>query len=449
MRLVEAPTPEAVRGRPVTDFLVPEDLPFYREVIVPELARAAVGAASSGCAICAAGARSTLTSTFFTCAKQAANAPLAIAIVSQDIAARRRSEQRLRALVDAGAVLTHSLDHDAYLPKYRPARGSRGREPLHRRHLQRGRRRGNSPSNASPSPTLTPRSWRCSSVSARRCRRASQRDHPVIRAVLDGSSSLFPIVDDEWLGRAATSPGHAETVRRVGSPFALDRAARRERKTRRDAHLRPCRSERGTGEYPPPVRTMPRTSSSSKNSDGVPARQSRTRGCTSITGTSRSSCKLRRCPRRSRASITCSWMPPTGQAAARRRSGGDWYDAFALEDGRIVLTVGDVLGHGLHAAITMTKLRQAMQSAAMVNADPNVMLDVADKTLAHARRRRLRYGARGDLRSAEPHPDVRFGRPSWTRARDSGRRCRGFREPGSYCWACGRTARSTLRKMWS
>ena len=61
--------------------------------------------------------------------------------------------------------------------------------------------------------------------------------------------------------------------------------------------------------------------------------------------------------------------------------GGDWYDAFLLKDGRIAITVGDVLGHGLRAAVTMTKLRQAMQAAAMILPDPNVMLKVADETL--------------------------------------------------------------------
>ena len=61
--------------------------------------------------------------------------------------------------------------------------------------------------------------------------------------------------------------------------------------------------------------------------------------------------------------------------------GGDWYDAFEIDDGRIVMTVGDVLGHGLHAAVTMTKLRQAMQAAAMMHPDPCVMLAVAEKTL--------------------------------------------------------------------
>lgn len=61
--------------------------------------------------------------------------------------------------------------------------------------------------------------------------------------------------------------------------------------------------------------------------------------------------------------------------------GGDWYDAFVLRDGRVALTVGDVLGSGLKAAVIMTKLRQAMQSAALIVADPNVMLDAAEQTL--------------------------------------------------------------------
>lgn len=67
--------------------------------------------------------------------------------------------------------------------------------------------------------------------------------------------------------------------------------------------------------------------------------------------------------------------------SAEATIGGDWYDAFIVKDGRVVITVGDVLGHGLRAAVTMTKLRQAMQAAAMINPDPNVMLKVADETL--------------------------------------------------------------------
>jgi serine phosphatase RsbU (regulator of sigma subunit) len=68
-------------------------------------------------------------------------------------------------------------------------------------------------------------------------------------------------------------------------------------------------------------------------------------------------------------------------AADEATIGGDWYDAFVLADGRIVMTIGDVAGHGLEAAIWMTKLRQSLQAAAMLDADPCVMLGVADRTL--------------------------------------------------------------------
>lgn len=62
--------------------------------------------------------------------------------------------------------------------------------------------------------------------------------------------------------------------------------------------------------------------------------------------------------------------------------GGDWYDAFRLRDGRIGFSIGDVMGHGLEAAVTMGRLRQAMQSVAFVHAEPSIMLDAANATLA-------------------------------------------------------------------
>ena len=61
--------------------------------------------------------------------------------------------------------------------------------------------------------------------------------------------------------------------------------------------------------------------------------------------------------------------------------GGDWYDAFSLVDGRIVVSIGDVAGSGLSAAVTMASVRQAIRGAAHVLADPNVMLDAADRSL--------------------------------------------------------------------
>lgn len=67
--------------------------------------------------------------------------------------------------------------------------------------------------------------------------------------------------------------------------------------------------------------------------------------------------------------------------AAQREAlvGGDWYDAFELPDGRIVVSIGDVAGHGFDAAVVMNQVRHAMQTAAMTNADPAHVLAAANR----------------------------------------------------------------------
>ena len=62
--------------------------------------------------------------------------------------------------------------------------------------------------------------------------------------------------------------------------------------------------------------------------------------------------------------------------------GGDWYDVLRLADGRVVLSVGDVSGAGLEAAVTMNNVRQALRGVAQVHPDPGLMLDAADRALA-------------------------------------------------------------------
>jgi len=61
--------------------------------------------------------------------------------------------------------------------------------------------------------------------------------------------------------------------------------------------------------------------------------------------------------------------------------GGDWYDAFRVVDGRVVLSIGDVAGSGLDAAATMAAIRQSLRGAAAINPEPSVMLDAADRVL--------------------------------------------------------------------
>lgn len=68
---------------------------------------------------------------------------------------------------------------------------------------------------------------------------------------------------------------------------------------------------------------------------------------------------------------------------ARREAliGGDWYDAFELGDGRIVISIGDVTGHGVDAAVTAGRIRQGINAAALDTSDPSVILRKVNRTL--------------------------------------------------------------------
>ncbi|HLX25474.1 MAG TPA: SpoIIE family protein phosphatase [Candidatus Cybelea sp.] len=68
-------------------------------------------------------------------------------------------------------------------------------------------------------------------------------------------------------------------------------------------------------------------------------------------------------------------------ASDRELLGGDWYDALRLNDGRIVVSIGDVAGSGLPAAVIMASMRQVLRGVAQIYADPIAMLDAADRTL--------------------------------------------------------------------
>lgn len=56
--------------------------------------------------------------------------------------------------------------------------------------------------------------------------------------------------------------------------------------------------------------------------------------------------------------------------AAGGRVGGDWYDAFPLPDGRLIVLLGDVAGHGLPAAGAMAQLRNVLRSLLFTGATP-------------------------------------------------------------------------------
>ncbi|MFD7701142.1 SpoIIE family protein phosphatase [Streptomyces caelestis] len=79
--------------------------------------------------------------------------------------------------------------------------------------------------------------------------------------------------------------------------------------------------------------------------------------------------------------IAVRYRPSTAAAEV----GGDWYDSFVLRDGATVLTIGDVSGHDLPAAVTMSQLRNMLRGLTLDRQEPTGTilrrLDVSVQTL--------------------------------------------------------------------
>jgi PAS domain S-box-containing protein len=75
-------------------------------------------------------------------------------------------------------------------------------------------------------------------------------------------------------------------------------------------------------------------------------------------------------PQRPHVHFDAAYIPAENAAAI----GGDWYDAFEVDDGTIVFSIGDVAGHGLEAAVAMGNIRQAILGASVDSTDPAEVL---------------------------------------------------------------------------
>ncbi|MFG2978985.1 SpoIIE family protein phosphatase [Streptomyces sp. NPDC048331] len=61
--------------------------------------------------------------------------------------------------------------------------------------------------------------------------------------------------------------------------------------------------------------------------------------------------------------------------------GGDWFDVIPLPGGRVALVVGDVVGHGVHAAATMGRLRTAVHNFSTLDLPPDELLGHLDELI--------------------------------------------------------------------
>ncbi len=75
-------------------------------------------------------------------------------------------------------------------------------------------------------------------------------------------------------------------------------------------------------------------------------------------------------PSNTAADIDYRYLP----ADTRAGVGGDWFDVIPLSGARVALVMGDVVGHGLHAAATMGRLRTAVHTLADLDLAPDEIL---------------------------------------------------------------------------
>ncbi|MEW1777365.1 SpoIIE family protein phosphatase [Streptomyces sp. NPDC086777] len=78
-------------------------------------------------------------------------------------------------------------------------------------------------------------------------------------------------------------------------------------------------------------------------------------------------------PAQSALDIAYRYLP------AQSGVGGDWFDVLPLSGARVALVVGDVVGHGLHAAATMGRLRTAVHNFTALDLQPDELLGLLDE----------------------------------------------------------------------
>jgi anti-sigma regulatory factor (Ser/Thr protein kinase) len=80
-------------------------------------------------------------------------------------------------------------------------------------------------------------------------------------------------------------------------------------------------------------------------------------------------------PQFARLALAAQYLPGTAGTSA----GGDWYDVVELDDSRVAVAVGDVVGQGPAAAAVMGQLRSALSAALLQGHGPAQALELLDR----------------------------------------------------------------------
>lgn len=199
--------------------------------------------------------------------------------------------------------------------------------------------------------------------------------HPVCGVIEEGASVLAPVVDDDYINSVATGPEHARFMRDLQFCSLI---------------IVPIVSHvSGVLGALTLIRTQP--SCERYDSRALLFAEELGRRCGVAISKSKlysqsvdvaSRLQLASLPRTLPSHPGATFDSYYEAAEAEMLIGGDWYDAFNLPDGRIGVSIGDVTGHGIDAAVFMRSLRDALRVALYGDADLLRALDISDYLMA-------------------------------------------------------------------
>src|SRR5450631_57378 len=67
-------------------------------------------------------------------------------------------------------------------------------------------------------------------------------------------------------------------------------------------------------------------------------------------------------------------------------AGGEFYDIFAMPDGKLAITIGDVKGAGVAAAAVMAQVKVSLRGAALTSSEPSVIFTALDEIVRQLNR---------------------------------------------------------------
>jgi hypothetical protein len=89
------------------------------------------------------------------------------------------------------------------------------------------------------------------------------------------------------------------------------------------------------------------------------------------------------------ALVSTSWCVAAGRTVPATEVGGDYFDMIELPDGRLVVAIADVTGHGVGAGILSAMTKSALRSQLIHDASPQNVLENLNRTLYQVSQRNM------------------------------------------------------------